>query len=100
MDIETYIIGFVIYIFLVFTITKLGTHKACGGLKALIVSVLLTPIIGIIFVSLSPIKNILKITHYRCRHCGLEYTTSHKYCPSCLKDDEKHRLEKISMKTY
>jgi len=100
MDIETLIVGLLVYVFLVITIAKLGTHKSCGGLKALLVSFLLTPVLGIIYVSFSPIKNTLKITHYRCRHCGLEYTTSHKYCPSCLKDEEKHRLEKISMKTY
>jgi ribosomal protein L37E len=100
MDIETIIISVVIYIFLVITITKLGTYKSCGGKKAFFVSLVLTPIVGIIYTSVSPIKNVLKITHYRCRHCGLEYTTSHKYCPSCLKDGKKYHLQKFSMRTY
>lgn len=100
MEIETILIGSVIYIFLVITITKLGTYKACGGTKSFLISLALTPLVGIVYTAMSPIKNVLKITHYRCRHCGLEYTTSHKYCPSCLKDDEKHHLEKFSMKTY
>jgi hypothetical protein len=100
LDIETYIIAGVIYIFLVMTIAKLGSYKSCGGLKAFFVSFLLTPIIGVAYVSFSPIKNVLKIVHYRCGNCGLDYTTSHNYCPSCEKEGKKHRLKKISMKTF
>ena len=100
MDIETLIVSLLVYLFLVITIAKLGTYKACGGRRAFLVSFLLTPFIGIIYASLSPQKNTLKITHFRCHSCGLEYTTFHKYCPSCLKDEKKHRLEKIRMKTF
>lgn len=101
-DLNTEIIGIAaaIYIFLVITIAKLGTYKTCGGFRAFMVSMFLTPIIGIIYVALSPIKSVLKIVHFRCHHCGLEYTTNHKYCPSCLKEGEKHHLQRISMKTF
>lgn len=100
IDIEVFIIGIVIYLFLVITVTKLATYKKCGGIRAFFVSLFLTPLIGILYVTLSPVKSVLKIIHYRCHHCGLEFTTSHKYCPTCLKDGEKHYLERISMKTY
>ncbi|MCB2219873.1 MAG: hypothetical protein KQI35_05700 [Bacteroidetes bacterium] len=99
-DFEMIIIAIVIYLFLVISIAKLGTYKKCGGIKALVVSLLFTPVAGIIYVAISPVKSVLKIVHYRCHHCGLEFTNHHKYCPTCLKEGEKHRLERISMRTY
>jgi hypothetical protein len=99
-DFEMIIISIVIYLFLVITIAKLGTYKKCGGMRAFVISLALTPITGIIYVAVSPVKSVLKIVHYRCHHCGLEFTTHHKYCPTCLKEGEKHRLERISMRTY
>jgi len=100
ISIEVIIVVIVIYLFLCITIAKIGTYKTCGGVKALIISLVLTPIIGIIYVSIYPQKSTLKIVHYRCHGCGLDYTTSHKYCPACYKEGEKHRLERISMRTY
>jgi len=100
MNLEVIIGAIVIYLFLIITIAKIGSYKKCGGYRALAVSLFLTPIIGIIYVMISPVKSTLKIVHYRCNNCGLEYTTKHKYCPSCYKEGVKHRLEKISMRTY
>lgn len=100
IDVETIIVIGVLYAFLVITIAKLGTYKACGWKKAVVLSLFLTPVVGFIYVAKSPKKNLLKITHYKCGTCGLEYTTYHKYCPACLKDGEKHRLGKKSMRTF
>lgn len=100
ITIEFLAIIIVAYLVLLLSITKLGTYKSCGGMRAFIVGLLLTPVIGIVYVILSPEKSTLKIVHYRCNSCGLEYTTQHKHCPSCLKEGEKHRLERISMRTY
>lgn len=90
----------IIYLFIVISVAKLGTTKTCGGIKAFIISLILTPVIGLIYVLSSSQKNTLKIIHYRCTYCGLEYTSNHRYCPSCEKDGKSHHLEKISMKTY
>ena len=98
--IDFIIVASIAYLFLLLSITKLGSYKTCGGLRAFLVSLFLTPFIGIIYVVISPQKSTLKIVHYRCNHCGLEYTTQHQHCPSCLKDGEKHKLERISMRTY
>ncbi len=100
MDIDLIIIISIIYIFISATIAKIGSGKECGGKKALVVSLLFTPIIGLYYTLSSSQKDTLKIVHYRCSKCGLEYTTRHKYCPSCLKDGEKKKLERISMRTY
>ncbi|MBN2172588.1 MAG: hypothetical protein JW731_00560 [Bacteroidales bacterium] len=79
---------------------KIGSARDCGGKKALLVSILLTPLGGLLYVIQSPGKNILKITHYRCHRCHLEYTTNHKYCPSCMKEGKLVRIEKVKMHTY
>ncbi|MCB0806177.1 MAG: hypothetical protein KDC05_10295 [Bacteroidales bacterium] len=100
LNTEVLLVTGIIYVFLALSIAKLGTYKTCGGWRAFVVSFILTPIVGIIYVSLCPVKSILKIIHYRCNHCGLEYTTEHKYCPSCLKEGNKYKLQRISMKTY
>jgi hypothetical protein len=90
----------IIYLFIVISVAKLGSVRTCGGIKAFIVSLILTPVIGLIYVLSSSPKNTLKIVHYRCTSCGLEYTSNHRYCPSCVKDGKSVHLEKKSMKTY
>ena len=100
IDLEILVIIIVIYLFLLATVSKLGTYKKCGGMKAFLVSLFLTPLIGIVYVAISPVKSVLKIIHYRCHHCNLEYTSKQKYCPACMKEGNKHRLEKISMRAY
>lgn len=99
-DIDYIVLASVIYLLLTISIVKIGSERKCGGIKALIVSLFLTPIAGLIYVLNSPLKNLLKTIHYRCSKCGLEYTSNHKYCPSCLTDGENFRLEKIKMKTF
>lgn len=88
------------YFLVAISVGKLGTAKACGGAKALIFSLFFTPVTGIIYTMTSPLKNILKIIHYRCKECGLEYTDHHKYCPSCEKEGKKIRLYRIIMHSY
>ena len=97
---EFIFIAGIIYLFIVISIAKLGSGRTCGGIKSLIVSLFLTPIIGLIYVLNSSQKNMLKIIHYRCPVCGLEYTSKHRYCPSCEKEGKSNHLEKISMKSY
>jgi hypothetical protein len=99
-DPEFIFIASIVYVFLAISVARLGSYRACGGLKALLVSFLFTPVLGMIYVLSFTGKNVLKITHYRCPSCNLEYTSKYKYCPSCAKDGRKVHLERISMKTY
>lgn len=88
------------YILLALTIAKYGNDKECGAIKALTFSLLLTPVLGYIYVRNSRKKNVLHIVHYRCKSCGMEHTTHHKYCPICQKEGKQKRLMKICMQTY
>jgi len=99
-DPEFLFIAAIVYIFLAISVARLGTYRACGGLRAFIISIFLSPVIGLIYVMSFSGRNVLKITHYRCPSCSLEYTSKYKYCPSCAKDGRKVHLERISMRTY
>ena len=89
-----------LYVTAVMILVKIGSLRSCGALKAFLISFFLTPVAGVFYTLSSPSKSILKTVHYRCRHCGLEYTSSHRYCHICAKEGHKYRLHKISMKTY
>jgi len=97
---DFFILAIVTYFLVVISIGVLGTSKVCGGAKALIFSLFFTPVTGFIYTMKSPLKNVLKIIHYRCKECGLEYTDHHKYCPSCEKEGKKILLYRIIMHTY
>jgi hypothetical protein len=97
---DLFFIFFLFYAFLAATVAKLGSVKECGSLKALLISILLTPATGIIYVISSHKKNVLKIVHYRCSSCGLEHTSKHEFCPTCRKEGKHRRLIKICMQTY
>ena len=88
------------YVLIAIIISRAGSQRSCGTLRAFLVSFLLTPAAGLIYVLASKPKSVLKTVHYRCNHCGLEYTSSHRYCHICEKEGHKHRLHRISMRTY
>lgn len=88
------------YLLIAISIARFGSTKSCGGIKALLFSIVLTPVTGIFYVLQSPRKNIIKIVHYRCSTCDLEYTSYHENCPACEKEGKKNRLRKITMRTY
>jgi hypothetical protein len=87
-------------LFIAASIARFGSNRICGGKKALLFSLVLTPIGGLFYVLSSPEKNVLKITHYRCPRCHLEYTTKHRHCPACKKEGHYVRIEKFKMYTY
>ena len=97
---DLFFIAISAYLLIAISIARFGSTKSCGGIKALFFSIVLTPVTGIFYVWQSPKKNIIKIVHYRCSNCDLEYTTPHEHCPACEKEGRKTRLRKIVMLTY
>jgi hypothetical protein len=88
------------YLFVSATVARFGSMREAGGKKTLLISLFLTPVSGLLYVLSSQPKDTLKITHYRCPECALEYTDGHHHCPSCKKEGKKVRLIKFSMRTY
>ncbi len=97
---ELWGMAFTAYLFIALLLAGAGSRRACGARKAFMVSFLLTPVAGLFYVLRSPQRSVLKTVHYRCNHCGLEYTSSHRYCRICAKEGHKYRLHRISMRTY
>ena len=100
IDTDILVISIAIYILISFSVAVIGSYKQFGGRKALFFSMAFTPITGIICVMASPEKNTLKIVHYRCTRCGLEFTDNHRHCPSCKREGKKSHLERYSMRSY
>lgn len=100
ISLELSIIFLALYLLVSLIVTKIGASRKCGPERALFLSLLLTPVFGFIYVLLSRHKNLIKIVHYSCPKCGLEYTDGHKYCPLCSREGELTRLHKVSMIAY
>ena len=100
LDIDIIVLILIFYLFFAATVAKFGSGREVGGKKTLLISLIFTPVAGVFYILSSPPRNTLKITHYRCTRCGLEYTDKHRHCPSCRKDGISSRIEKIKMTTY
>ncbi len=92
--------GFVFfYIVLVIVLTYYGSKRKIGGLATFLISLLLSPLIGLIVVALSERKESGIInTRYTCENCGYSNTFRFDYCPNCGKkqnedDDFEQKLE-------
>ncbi|MCF8229197.1 MAG: hypothetical protein K9G58_06545 [Bacteroidales bacterium] len=72
-----------------------GSKRKIGALRAFLISFLLTPIVGFIFVFNSEKKFAFFEVHYQCSRCGYEFTEKTLYCPLCEKDGHKVELEEV-----
>jgi hypothetical protein len=88
-------LGVILWIGLCFLVAKIGANRNIGYWGAFFLSLLLSPLIGIIFVFLSDeIKN-----EYRCKYCGFTSSVNSDFCPACGKDStgkDKDAYKKIS----
>jgi len=75
--------GIILWLGLCFLVAKIGTNRNIGYWGAFLLSFLLSPLIGIIFVFFSDeIKN-----EYRCKYCGFTSLVNSDFCPACGKDN-------------
>jgi hypothetical protein len=75
-------LGVILWIGLCFLVAKIGANRNIGYWGAFFLSLLFSPLIGIVFVFLShEIKN-----EYRCKYCGFTSSVNSDFCPACGKD--------------
>ncbi len=98
MSILDFIIIIIAYLLAVFILSIIGGKREIGSAKAFIISLFLTPVVGIIYVSHSPRNGIVYFERYYCERCGLEFTEKSTYCPVCEKEGYKIKLKKILRK--
>ena len=87
------IIAIGIYLIITFLLTVIGIEKHSEALKIFILSLVLTPLYGII-VLLKERNRSVKIHYYYCEHCNYVYPVKLKYCPVCEEKGIKVKLIK------
>ncbi len=92
--IEIYL-AIVVYSGLVIWLTLEGSRRKIGWLRTLLISLLLTPIVGFVFVFNSGKRISYFEVHYKCNRCGYEFTEHSDHCPLCKKDGHEIKLEEV-----
>lgn len=83
----------VVYILLVLALTYAGSKRKIGGEAIFFISLLFTPLIGVVFLFISPNTNREhKPKYYICHHCGFAISEKKQFCPVCDKDEEGYTL--------
>ncbi len=76
------LLGVSIYLVMTFFLTFIGIEKQNEGLKIFIISMLLTPLAGILFM-LTRKKNYVRIRYYHCEACDYIFPIKIHRCPIC-----------------
>jgi len=87
------IIFIAIYLFITFILTVLGIEKQSEGLKIFLISLLLTPLVGVVYIYGKKPKS-SKINYYHCHDCDYIYPVKMTNCPICLENGVKIKLQK------
>lgn len=80
------IIGIVAYLVLALVVAYIGKDRTIGFVNALIFSVLLTPIAGLLVVMNSQKLILYHVVQHSCPECGYSFSEHHEFCPMCQKD--------------
>jgi len=83
------------YIALAVLIAFIGKERTLGFFFSFLLSILLTPIGGIITVMSSPKLILYHVVEHECPECGYSFTKPHESCPSCLKQGKYVSLQSI-----
>lgn len=82
-----------IYVLVSVLITLSGIGKQNEILKILLISLLLTPISGGIYILFKK-KNYKRVLYYYCSDCDYIFPVKMKYCPICKEKGVKIKLSK------
>lgn len=76
----------IIWIVLCFVVASIGSGKNIGYWGTFFLSLILSPIIGLIFALASSDKP-KPISEFTCKWCGLKSIVNSHFCPGCDKDN-------------
>jgi hypothetical protein len=83
-----------VYLIITFILTVIGIERHNEGLKILILSVVLTPIYGMILL-IKQRHKAMRIHYYYCEECQYIYPVKLKHCPVCQENGKKVKLIKF-----
>jgi hypothetical protein len=98
MEISVFTGIVLLYTLLVFILTMNGSKRKVGRLRIFFVSLILTPLTGLLVYRLSEPIYVLRITRYHCPRCGIDFTESISDCPYCKSDGTSSRLHPMVMR--
>ena len=76
------LLGVSIYLVMTFFLTFIGIEKQNEGLKIFIISMLLTPLAGLLFM-VTRKKNYARLRYYHCEACDYIFPVKLYRCPIC-----------------
>lgn len=87
------LIATTLYITLTIILTLFGLERQNQGLRVFLISLLLTPLVGIGYMLFSK-KNHTRIHFYYCNDCDYIFPAKMRHCPMCEENGQKTRLVK------
>lgn len=82
-----------LYLVITFLLTLFGIERQHEGVKIFIISLLLTPLIGMAYIVLRK-SNFSKVNFYYCKECDYIFPVRMKNCPICEENGFRVRLKK------
>lgn len=82
-----------IYLIITFLLTAIGIEKQSEGLKIFLISILLTPITGLIYM-LKENRKASRINYCYCPECDYIFPVKMSHCPICAEQNKKIKLTK------
>lgn len=76
----------VAYFIVCLAVAFLGKDRTIGFVSSFIISLLLTPIAGLLVVVNSSRLILYHIVQHDCPECGYSFDSKHDFCPLCLKE--------------
>jgi hypothetical protein len=89
----------ILYIVLAVGVAFLGQNRKIGLAQSFVLSIFLTPIIGLAFVAHSDKKITYFEYQYHCPRCGYNFTEELELCPYCSKNGKEVKLLKEEITT-
>ena len=80
------------WLLLIIPVTMFGSKKQLGGFVTFLISLIFTPLIGLIAVLLVGDKKVL-VQNQICEFCGFKSPRTTNFCPGCDRDDLGHTKE-------
>lgn len=92
------IIAIVFYIIVVYFFSRLGRNREIGTRRLFLVSLFLTPVLGLAFLVSSQERKMNPYTEitYKCEKCGYVFSEDLEYCPFCEKEGFKQKLKPVN----
>jgi len=84
-----------LYLIISVLLTLFSIQKDNEGLKIFLISLLLTPVTGLIYLLFKK-KSYKKIHFYYCPECDYIYPVKMKYCPICEENGKRVKLVKYN----